>query len=133
MTVSIPSKTVKTRRPTQCSWNTAATKRTQHFFLSFVFIAFLNFAAIFSNIISITQSVADHLLIFQEALRPTNDVQYVIEQYRTGAFVPMPTLYNNFYHGSGLGKTLKSMMSGQSEPRANKCRFPTRSNLWRQH
>ncbi|KAG0249270.1 hypothetical protein BG011_009451 [Mortierella polycephala] len=65
--------------------------------------AFLNFAAISSNIISITQSVADHLLIFQEALRPTNDVQYVIEQYRTGAFVPMPTLYNNFYHGSGLG------------------------------
>ncbi|KAF9565332.1 hypothetical protein EC968_004169 [Mortierella alpina] len=64
--------------------------------------AFLNFAAIFSNIISITQSVADHLLIFQEALRPSNDVQYVIEQYRTGAFVPMPTLYNNFYHGSGL-------------------------------
>ncbi|KAG0363380.1 hypothetical protein BC939DRAFT_464893 [Gamsiella multidivaricata] len=64
--------------------------------------AFLNFAAIFSNIISITQSVADHLLIFQEALRPTNDVQYVIEQYRTGAFVPMPTLYNNFYHGTGL-------------------------------
>jgi hypothetical protein len=62
----------------------------------------LNFAAIFSNIISITQSVADHLLIFQEALRPSNDVQYVIEQYRTGAFVPMPTLYNNFYHGTGL-------------------------------
>lgn len=69
-------------------------------------LAFLNFAAIFSNIISITQSVADHLLIFQEALRPTNDVQYVIEQYRTGAFVPMPTLYNNFYHGSGLGKAM---------------------------
>ncbi|KAF9102134.1 hypothetical protein BGX27_011168 [Mortierella sp. AM989] len=64
--------------------------------------AFLNFAAIFSNIISITQSVADHMLIFQEVLRPTNDVQYIIEQYRTGAFVPMPTLYNNFYHGSGL-------------------------------
>ncbi|KAF9136867.1 hypothetical protein BGX30_010751 [Mortierella sp. GBA39] len=63
--------------------------------------AFLNFAAIFSNIISITQSVADHLLIFQEALRPSNDVQYVIEQYRTGAFVPMPTLYNHFYLGSG--------------------------------
>lgn len=67
-------------------------------------IAFLNFAAIFSNIISITQSVADHLLIFQEALRPANDVQYVIEQYRTGAFVPMPTLYNHFYLGSGYGK-----------------------------
>ncbi|KAF9205405.1 hypothetical protein BGZ49_004086 [Haplosporangium sp. Z 27] len=65
-------------------------------------VAFLNYAAIFSNIISITQSVADHLLIFQEALRPANDVQYIIEQYRTGAFVPMPTLYNNFYHGSGL-------------------------------
>ncbi|KAF9325394.1 hypothetical protein BG006_011131 [Podila minutissima] len=64
--------------------------------------AFLNFAAIFSNIISITQSVADHLLIFQEALRPSKDVQYVIEQYRTGAFSPRPTLYNNFYHGSGL-------------------------------
>ncbi|KAG0198645.1 hypothetical protein BGX33_012201, partial [Mortierella sp. NVP41] len=63
--------------------------------------AFLNFAAIFSNIISITQSVADHLLIFQEALRPANDVQYIIEQYRTGAFVPMPTLYNHFYLGSG--------------------------------
>ncbi|KAK3807865.1 MAG: hypothetical protein J3Q66DRAFT_418046 [Benniella sp.] len=65
-------------------------------------LAFLNFAAIFSNIISITQAVADHLLIFQEALRPSKDVQYVIEQYRTGAFVPMPTLYNNFYHGTGL-------------------------------
>ncbi|KAG0288046.1 hypothetical protein BGZ98_004407, partial [Dissophora globulifera] len=64
--------------------------------------SFLNFAAIFSNIISITQSVADHLLIFQEALRPNNDVQYVIEQYRTGSFVPIPTLYNNFYHGAGL-------------------------------
>ncbi|KAF9351060.1 hypothetical protein BGX34_000838 [Mortierella sp. NVP85] len=64
--------------------------------------SFLNFAAIFSNIISITQAVADHLLIFQEALRPAKDVQYVIEQYRTGAFVPMPTLYNNFYHGTGL-------------------------------
>ncbi|KAG0010510.1 hypothetical protein BGZ80_001425 [Entomortierella chlamydospora] len=48
------------------------------------------------------KNVADHLLIFQEALRPANDVQYIIEQYRTGAFVPMPTLYNNFYHGSGL-------------------------------
>ncbi|KAG0227492.1 hypothetical protein BGW42_002927 [Actinomortierella wolfii] len=64
--------------------------------------AFLNFAAIFSNTISITQSVADHLMIFQEAMRPAQDVQYVIEQYRTGAFVPMPILYENFYHGTGL-------------------------------
>lgn len=73
-------------------------------------IAFLNFAAIFSNIISITQSVADHLLIFQEALRPSKDVQYVIEQYRTGAFSPRPTLYNNFYHGSGLGMFFRAYL-----------------------
>ncbi|KAF9167823.1 hypothetical protein DFQ26_003017 [Actinomortierella ambigua] len=64
--------------------------------------AFLNFAAIFSNTISITQSVADHLMLFQEVLRPSQDVLYVIEQYRTGAFVPMPILYENFYHGTGL-------------------------------
>ncbi|KAF9973619.1 hypothetical protein BGZ73_003141 [Actinomortierella ambigua] len=64
--------------------------------------AFLNFAAVFSNTISITQSVADHLMLFQEVLRPAQDVLYVIEQYRTGAFVPMPILYENFYHGTGL-------------------------------
>ncbi len=47
--------------------------------------------------------MAERLLIYHEALKPENDIQFMIERYRTGPFIPQVILYKNQYNGSANG------------------------------
>jgi hypothetical protein len=66
--------------------------------------AFLNYSATLSSIISAVQLMSERLLIYHEALKPEHDIQFIIERYRTGPFIPRVILYNNHYCGSAIGK-----------------------------
>ena len=66
-------------------------------------LAFLNYAATFSGIISTAQIMSERLLVYHEALNPEKDVQFMIERYRTGPFIPQVILYKNQYNGSANG------------------------------
>nr|CAG8469291.1 10639_t:CDS:10 [Entrophospora candida] len=68
-------------------------------------VSFLNYAATFGSIISAVQSMSEKLLIYHEALKPEHDIQFMIERYRTGPFIPQVILYNNHYSGSANDQT----------------------------
>lgn len=65
--------------------------------------AFIDLAATMSNTIPAAKAICDRMIVYQEALRPEHDVQFIVEQYRTGGFSPKPVLYENYYHGSAIG------------------------------
>ncbi|CAO3692770.1 unnamed protein product [Umbelopsis ramanniana] len=60
--------------------------------------AFTTLAATMSNIIPNCKDTYDRLMLYQETLRPAADVQYIVEQYRTGRYCPRPILYVDFHN-----------------------------------
>ncbi|CAG8478339.1 7878_t:CDS:10 [Gigaspora margarita] len=67
--------------------------------------AFLNYAATFGSIVSATQHISERSLLYNEALKPEQDIKYMIEQYRIGPFNPRVILYRNKYNGSANDQT----------------------------
>lgn len=66
-------------------------------------VAFISMAATLSNTIPVCAELYDRMMLYQETLKPDKDVEFIVEQYRTGRFCPRPILYNNFYYGSAMG------------------------------
>lgn len=66
--------------------------------------AFTTLAATMSNIIPNCKDTYDRLMLYQETLRPAADVQYIVEQYRTGRYCPRPILYVDFHNRPRQGK-----------------------------
>lgn len=50
--------------------------------------------------------MSERLLVYHEALNPEKDIQFMIERYRTGPFIPQVILYKNQYNGSANGNIL---------------------------
>ncbi|RIB26485.1 hypothetical protein C2G38_2163220 [Gigaspora rosea] len=67
--------------------------------------AFLNYAATFGSIVSATQHMSERSLLYNEALKPEQDIKFMIEQYRIGPFNPRVILYRNKYNGSANDQT----------------------------
>lgn len=65
----------------------------------------LDFSGAISNVIPNLQSTVDHMMLYQETIQPLGDLRYLLENYRTGGFVPRVQAYENYY-GSVEGKTL---------------------------
>jgi hypothetical protein len=57
----------------------------------------LDFSGAISNSIPSFQSQVDHMMLYQETIQPLGDLRYLLENYRTGAFVPRVTPYENYY------------------------------------
>ena len=57
----------------------------------------LDFAGAISNSIPSFQSQVDQMMLYQETIQPLGDLRYLLESYRTGAFVPKVTPYENYY------------------------------------
>ena len=57
----------------------------------------LDFSGSVSNVIPSLQSTIDNMMLYQEAIQPLNDVRYLIDNYRTGSFVPKVQIYDNYY------------------------------------
>lgn len=63
----------------------------------------LDFSGAISNVIPGLQSTIDHMMLYQETIQPLGDLRYMLENYRTGGFVPKVQAYENYY-GSVGGK-----------------------------
>ncbi len=69
----------------------------------------LDFSGAISNVIPSLQSTVDNMMLYQETVQPLGDLRYLLENYRTGAFIPKVQVYDNYYntvdgqnHASGL-------------------------------
>ncbi|KAF2098547.1 hypothetical protein NA57DRAFT_39141 [Rhizodiscina lignyota] len=58
----------------------------------------LDFSGAISNVIPSLQSTVDQMMLFQETVQPGGDLRYLLENYRTGPFVPRVTIYENYYN-----------------------------------
>lgn len=66
----------------------------------------LDFSGAISNVIPSLQSTVDNMMLFQETVQPLGDLRYLLENYRTGQFIPRVTTYENYYN-SVDGKQLQ--------------------------
>ncbi|KAA8642111.1 hypothetical protein EYZ11_001223 [Aspergillus tanneri] len=57
----------------------------------------LDFSGAVSNVIPNLQSTVDHMMLYQETIQPLGDLRYLLENYRTGGFVPRVQAYENYY------------------------------------
>ncbi|KAG0161341.1 hypothetical protein PDIDSM_8875 [Penicillium digitatum] len=57
----------------------------------------LDFSGAISNVIPNLQSTVDNMMLYQETIQPLGDLRYMLENYRTGGFVPKIQAYENYY------------------------------------
>ncbi|OLN84482.1 Rho-GTPase-activating protein 8 [Colletotrichum chlorophyti] len=58
----------------------------------------LDFSGTISNVIPSLQSAVDNMMLFQETVQPLGDLRYLLENYRTGSFIPKVVVYENYYN-----------------------------------
>ena len=58
----------------------------------------LDFSGAISNSIPSLQSTVDNMMLYQESVQPLGDLRYLIENYRTGAFSPKVSVYDNYWN-----------------------------------
>ncbi len=58
----------------------------------------LDFSGAIGNVIPSLRSTVDKMMLYQETAQPQNDLRYLLENYRTGSFVPRVQLYENYYN-----------------------------------
>ncbi|QDS72773.1 hypothetical protein FKW77_004705 [Venturia effusa] len=81
----------------------------------------LDFSGAISNVIPSLQSTVDNMMLFQETVQPLGDLRYLLENYRTGPFVPKVVTYENYYNnvdGQTFGVDL------EARARADRKRVP---------
>lgn len=84
----------------------------------------LDFSGAISNVIPSLQSTVDHMMLFQETIQPLGDLRYLLENYRTGSFVPKVQAYENYY-GSVEGMTANLYL------RPKPTNYSCRPSIWR--
>jgi hypothetical protein len=65
-----------------------------------------SFIASMSVVIPQDKLVIEEMMVFQESLKPDQDIQYIVQQYTVSGFAPKAILYDNYYHGISHGKRL---------------------------
>jgi hypothetical protein len=58
----------------------------------------LDFSGTIGNVIPSLQSTVDKMMLFQETVQPLGDLRYLLENYRTGSFIPRVVVYENYYN-----------------------------------
>ena len=71
-------------------------------------IVILDFSGSISNVIPAIQSTVDNLMLYQETVQPLGDLRYMLDNYRTGSFVPKVVAYENYYNTADGTKPLPS-------------------------
>jgi len=61
----------------------------------------LDFSGALSNVIPSLQSTVDKMMLYQESIQPLGDLRYLLENYRTGSFVPRVQIYDNYSKNVG--------------------------------
>ena len=81
----------------------------------------LDFSGAISNSIPSFQSQVDNMMLYQETIQPLSDLRYMLENYKTGMFVPKVTPYENYY-GSVVDQTFG--VDIEARARADRKRVP---------
>lgn len=63
-----------------------------------------SFIASISVVIPQDKLVIEEMMVFQESLKPDQDIQFIVQQYAVSGFSPKAILYDNYYHGISHGK-----------------------------
>ena len=58
----------------------------------------LDFSGAISNVIPSLQSTVDNMMLYQETVQPQADLRYLLENYRTGSYIPKVITYENYYN-----------------------------------
>ncbi|KAG2197940.1 hypothetical protein INT47_002967 [Mucor saturninus] len=58
-----------------------------------------SFIASMSVLIPQDKLVIEEMMVFQESLKPDQDIQFIVQQYAVSGFSPKAILYDNYYHG----------------------------------
>lgn len=58
-----------------------------------------------SNTLPMFKETYDRISLFQETVKPEQDISYIIEQFKTGPYCPRPIIYENYYYGSATEQT----------------------------
>ncbi len=77
---------------------------------------FLDFSGAISNVIPSLQSTVDRMMLFQETVQPTGDLRYLLENYRTGPFVPKVVTYENYYNSVDGEGAVSSAQGEDADP-----------------
>ncbi|KAI7849131.1 hypothetical protein BDC45DRAFT_521630 [Circinella umbellata] len=64
--------------------------------------AIASFSLCISEMLPGDKAIVDQMLVYQESLKPEQDIQYIIQQYCVSDFSPKPILYDNLNHGVAL-------------------------------
>ncbi|KAF7726518.1 hypothetical protein EC973_008649 [Apophysomyces ossiformis] len=62
--------------------------------------AFAAFSSCLSATLPSDKAIVDQIFVYQESLKPEQDVQYIVQQYCVAGFAPKAILYDNYYHGT---------------------------------
>ncbi|KAI5284858.1 hypothetical protein KEM54_001017, partial [Ascosphaera aggregata] len=81
----------------------------------------LDFSGAISNVLPLMTSTVDQMVLFQESIQPLGDLRYLLENYRTGAFIPRVTPYENYY---GTVEDQTFGVDLEARARADKKRVP---------
>lgn len=85
----------------------------------------LDFSGAISNVIPRLQSTVDNMMLFQETVQPLGDLRYLLENYRTGPFMPKVQVYENYYNSvDGKKPQMFRKPSMLTLPRPNLWRRP---------
>lgn len=57
----------------------------------------LDFSGAIGNVIPSLQSGVDKMMLFQETVQPLGDLRYLLENYKTGNYIPKVVTYENYY------------------------------------
>ena len=58
----------------------------------------LDFSGTMGNVIPSLQATVDNMMLYQETVQPLGDLRYLLENYRTGTFIPKVVTYENYYN-----------------------------------
>lgn len=65
---------------------------------------FSSFISSLSSAIPQEKSIIEEMMVFQESLKPDQDIQFIVQQYAVSGFAPKAILYDNYYHGVSHGR-----------------------------
>ncbi|CEP14356.1 hypothetical protein [Parasitella parasitica] len=64
--------------------------------------AFMTMSTALSGTLPMFNETYNRIALFQETLKPEQDIHYIVEQFKTGDYCPRPMIYENYYYGAAM-------------------------------
>ncbi|ORX51702.1 hypothetical protein DM01DRAFT_1337202 [Hesseltinella vesiculosa] len=61
--------------------------------------AFTEYTSCLTSILPVDKTTVEEMVANQESIKPSQDIQFIVQNYFQGSFTPRAILYENYYHG----------------------------------